>query len=398
MKSNNKTLLKWLMGLLAFLMLASLLAYLYWFKAIEFERPYLLDSKHGHTAELRQYAQARNFYLGASTETVQELLSPQFTKTFNSSTPTNLLKLGKLVQLPGLNQSPQTLRYDFTAADTWLESAQQNGIRVRGHTLVWGRLSDDYHSPNLQVWLDSFPSAEQKKHQLTALMKTHIEKVLNHYRGKIEQWDVVNEPLELLGDGALDKNVFTRYIGENYIAEALRHAHTIDPSVKLYINEQLHNYSGGKAQAFMALVKSLIAQGVPLHGVGLQHHMLFHLESPESTRQYLHSLQELGLESEITELDARLRLFKSSKDPYQAQGDYYGQIVKACLELRSCKGVTFWGLNDKNSWHDEAGFMFPKPNEPYLYDASNVAKPGIKAIYDVLVSTRKVVDGDNLDK
>lgn len=378
-----KTLIKLFIGCFAILLLVACLAYLFWFRALSFERKYLEQAPQ-QAHQVRSAADARSFYLGGSTDRIDDLTSGHFSETFNSSTPTNRLKLGSILQLPSENQSTEQLDFNFAKTDEWLNVALQQGIRVRGHTLVWGRLSDDYQDPDLQTWLDRFDTEKQKRQQLRALVENQIEQTLNHYRGKIKQWDVINEPLELLGEGELDDNVYSRYIGEDYIEVALQHAHQIDPTVKLYINEQLHNYTGSKAQAFYDLVRNLIDRGIPIHGVGLQHHMLFHLESAESTKQYMLKLQQLGLELEITELDARLRLFKSSRDPYQAQGEYYASIVKACLEVSACKGVTFWGLDDRQSWHDEVGFIFPGPNEPYLFDAELNPKPGVGEIFKVL--------------
>ncbi|WP_045855820.1 endo-1,4-beta-xylanase [Teredinibacter purpureus] len=345
-------------------------------RPLMFERHYL--SQASELLDVRAQAERNNIFIGASTDDLSSLTSSHFTHSFNSTTPTNLLKLGHLLD------DADTLHYDFSAADTFVNQAINGHHRVRGHTLVWGRLSDTYQSPNLQRWLDQFSTTEQQKEKLQNLLDNHLVQVLTQFKGRIHQWDVVNEPLKLLGNGEFEDDVFYRYFGEHYIEWAFNRAHELDPSLKLFINEQLHNYTSKKAQAFYTLVARLVKQGVPIHGVGLQHHMLFFLESPEATRAYLAKFATLGIKVEITELDARLRLFKNENDPYKAQGEYYRDIVGACLDVSACSGVTFWGVNDKDSWHDELGYMFAKPNEPYLFDENNIAKPGVALLYDLL--------------
>jgi endo-1,4-beta-xylanase len=92
----------------------------------------------------------------------------------------------------------------------------------------------------------------------------------------------------------------------------------------------------------------------------------------------------LGLEVEITELGARLMLFKGVKDPYKSQGLYYSRMLEICLDNPACKGITFWGLNDTQCSYDAVPWIFPKPNEPYLFDKGMNPKPASNEIYKVL--------------
>ena len=104
--------------------------------------------------------------------------------------------------------------YDFSLADRFIEQAQREHLRIRGHALVFGKLSDVYERPNLQTWLDThYTGVEQKRQALKTLTDLHIETMLNHYRGRINQWDVVNEPLGLFGQGTLEDNVFYAHWG-----------------------------------------------------------------------------------------------------------------------------------------------------------------------------------------
>ncbi|HMY40096.1 MAG TPA: endo-1,4-beta-xylanase, partial [Marinagarivorans sp.] len=215
---------------------------------------------------------------------------------------------------------------------------------------------------------------------LQELVDHHIDKMLSHYKGRITQWDVVNEPLGLFGQGSLEDNVFLRTLGPDYIARAFTRAHAVDGDAKLFLNEQFDRYTGPRAEAFINLVRALKDKGVPLHGVGLQHHMLFTLAAAQETKEFIERLAALGVEVEITELDARLRLFADEQNPHLAQAEYYRDIIKTCFDISACKGVTFWGLHDQDAWHKEIPWMFPNPNAPYLFDENKTAKIAVQLI------------------
>lgn len=316
-----------------------------------------------------------NFYLGSGVYKADDINHPAFDGVFNSYSSINELKIGSVLR------DPQARVYDFSQADAFIAKAEQKNLRIRGHALVFGKLSDVYERPNLQTWLDAnFTDARQKREALQELIDQHIDTMLTRYKGRINQWDVVNEPLGLFGQGALEDNVFLRNLGPDYIANAFKRAHSIDSQAKLFLNEQFDRYTGPRAEAFINLVQDLKAQDVPVHGVGLQHHMLFTLATAQETKTFIERLAALGLEIEITELDARLRLFADTENPHLAQAEYYRDITKTCYDIKACKGVTFWGLHDQDAWHKELPWMFPAPNAPYLFDENKNAKLAVQVL------------------
>ena len=325
-------------------------------------------------------ASLKGIHVGAAVRSTNQLYRSTTERLFTSVTPENALKLGSVLKHLPSNALTDELIYDFSAADIIVDEALAKGLRVRGHALVFGKLSDQFKSPDLERWLQRFPESERKA-QLQALMQKHIETVIHHYKGRIDQWDVVNEVMQLFGRGDMEQNVFYRHLGAGYIAWALGVARGADPELKLYLNEQFNSYDDSRAQAFIQLVANLKQSGVPLDGVGIQGHHLFDTPSINSLQYFMESLANLGVTIEITELEARLRIFGSAADPYVAQGEHYRDVVKACLDVSACTGVTFWGYNDSISWMDELWFLFPKPNEAYLLDAKNREKPAVELIY-----------------
>ena len=322
---------------------------------------------------LREMADKAGFYIG-SIGGVDMISRPEFTSAVNSVTPERALKM------QGVFKNMEVGNYDFTEGDAIVDFALDKNLRVRGHTLIWGKLSHYFKAPDLDKYLSNFPEQERTG-ILKKIFEDHIITMLNHYQGRVGVWDVVNEPLELFGNGELEENVYSRYLGENYIEEAFRLAHEVDPELKLYLNEQLMNYHDERARGLLELVRKLQQNNVPIHGIGLQSHIPLELPDLNNMRNYLKEIEEMGLEVELTEVDVRLILFKDAEDPYEAQAKFYAELLKVCLESPACKGITFWGFTDAHSWMD-GSWMFPKPNEPYFYDKDMNPKPIIKALYD----------------
>ncbi len=187
------------------------------------------------------------------------------------------------------------------------------------------------------------------------------------YRSQ-DSWDVVNEPFN--DDGTWRQDVFYNVLGTTYPAIALKAARAADPNAKLYINDynieqsgtylylvltgsdRLHmailSLPGAKATAMLNLVKQLIADGVPIDGVGFQCHFIVG-EVPGTFQTVLEQFTALGLEVAITELDIRTTTPASQSALAQQQKDYQS-VVQACMNVDGCVGITVWDFTDKYSW------------------------------------------------
>ena len=98
-------------------------------------------------------------------------------------------------------------------------TAERSGLDVRGHTLVWGQPSGNGMPPWLKETLN--PA------DFTAAVLDGIDTQVTRYRGRVQRWDVVNEPFEALS-GELQKNAFFERMGPDYIEQALRAARAAD--------------------------------------------------------------------------------------------------------------------------------------------------------------------------
>ena len=132
-----------------------------------------------------------------------------------------------------------------------------------------------------------------------------------------------------------------------------------------------------------ALVRGLLEDGVPIHGVGLQMHL--DAASPPAAADVaanVERLSALSLDVRISEMDVRVRRIRA-RDRLAVQRIVYRDILAACFERTDLAGVSFWGVTDARSWIDE---RFGE-DDPLLFDAAYERKPAYFGVRDALVGT-----------
>jgi endo-1,4-beta-xylanase len=304
---------------------------------------------HGHTAEdtLRRAA-PKGFHIGTAVAGGGHHETQPYPDPFTSDREYRKVLAAEFDSVSAENQMkweyihPERGRYNFGMADKIVRFAKQNKQVVRGHTLLW-------HSQN-PAWLEQggFTKAE-----LRSILKDHVKKVVGRYRGSIQQWDVANEIFTDTGELRTTDNIWLRELGPDIIADAFRWAHEADPRAKLFFNDYGVESVNAKSDAYLALIKRLRAQRVPVDGFSAQAHLSTRYGFPGDLEANLRRFSALGLETAITELDVRMDLPEGGV-PTEAQlvqqADYYDRTLTACLNVKGCDSFTIWGFTDKYSW------------------------------------------------
>ncbi len=278
---------------------------------------------------------------------------------FSAITPENEMKWVSIEGQQGV--------YTFGSADAEVAFAEQHRQLVRGHNLIW--------FSQLPGWLTegSFTKA-----QLADILKQHIMTEAGHFRGKIWQWDVVNEPFE--EDGTLRSTIWLNALGPDYIADALRWTHEADPQAALFLNDYNIEGIGPKSDALYALVKNLKAEGVPLDGIGFETHLDLQYNVPPMIQENFQRFAALGLQIAITEMDVRMTL-PATSETLAAQANVYAQLLQDCLAVRQCVDFTVWEYTDKYSWVPE---FFTGEGAADIYDENLAPKPAYTALIHAL--------------
>lgn len=293
---------------------------------------------------------------------------------------------------------PEEGKFTFERGDRMVAAARKCGATPIGHCLVW-------HSQTPR-WFFQGPDGKPPSRELALQrLRNHIAGVVGHYKGKVKQWDVVNEALSDSPNEYLRSTPWLRSIGEDYIAEAFRAAHEADPKAILTYNDYNIEMPYKRAKA-VKLLKSLLEQKVPVHAVGMQCHWRLSGVDLAEVEKSIEEYSALGLKVMITELDlgvlpSRYRGAdvgfrqqmtpeqRAEMDPYtaglpddvaQKQADVYRQAFEMFLRHRKAIGrVTFWGTYDAVSWLN----FFPirgRTDYPLLFDRQGRPKPAFDAV------------------
>lgn len=261
-------------------------------------------------------------------------------------------------------QEPAPGAFNFGPGDQILAYADAHGMRVRAHTLIW-------HG-SVPSWLETL-----SPDGLRLAVSNHIRAAVEHYRGRVRAWDVVNEAVADDGSGLRD-TVFRRGLGDGYIADAFRAAREADPAALLFYNDYNGEGSSAKSNRIYELVRDLKTAGVPIDGVGLQMHVSANgRPSDASVAANMRRLADLGLSVAITEMDVKINgVSGSAQTRLDAQRTAYHAVVGLCAAEPRCEGVTFWGFTDAHTWI--SGDL------PLLYDAQYQPKPAYFGVLDAL--------------
>jgi endo-1,4-beta-xylanase len=257
---------------------------------------------------------------------------------------------------------------DFSAGDAIVGYGRGNGMQIKGHTLVW-------HG-SVPSWAGTLSPAEFR-----AAFENHIRSAVEHFRGRILAWDVVNEAIAEDGSGLRD-TVFRQKLGDDYVADAFRLARRADPQALLFYNDYGGEGLNQKSNRIYELVQGLRAQGVPIDGVGLQMHIAAaHPPAAEDVSANMRRLTALGLSVNVSEMDVRIRdVAGTPAARLDVQKSVYHSIVAVCVAEPRCDAVTFWGFTDAHSWIDRQFGV----DDPLLFDEQYAVKPAYYGVLDAL--------------
>lgn len=223
---------------------------------------------------------------------------------------------------------------DYSIADRIWEICSDYNIPMRGHCIFWEK--DKYTMP----WLKKLDND-----QLRAAVHRRAIDVTRHFKGRISEFDLNNEMIH--GD------FFRRRLGYGIVNEMAYMAKAGNPDITLYVNDYGILVEGGyNAATYITQIENLLANGVPIGGIGCQGHFVTidkadstgkAATTPEHVQKTLDQLAKFNLPIKITEC-----LFTA--DDEQGKADALRMFFPICFAHPNVEAIIIWGFWEQGHW------------------------------------------------
>ncbi len=313
------------------------------------------------------------------------------TEQFNSFTCENDMKPMYFLDMDANKSDPEKYNLSpaltFESARPYLEFAKENGIAMRGHTLVWHNQTPKWFF--CQNYNENFPLADRETilKRLESYIKGVLTFVQTNYPGVIYAWDVVNE---IVDEGDFRKSIWTKTVGKDFFIKAFEYARKyVADGVDLFYNDYETALDWKRDFIIENVLKPLIEKKL-VDGMGMQSHLLMDHPDLEDYKTAVESYGALGIKLNITELD--MHNADPSEESMHQLALRYKEFFKIYLDAKksgkaNITSVTFWNLLDENSWL--SGFR-RETSYPLLFRGKCEAKEAYYAVLEAALGTTDI--------
>ena len=282
---------------------------------------------------------------------------------FNSLTAENAMKFSVI--------HPQENIWNWEEADYIADYARKKNIPLRGHVMLWHN-----QSPS---WLFLDGNEPVSKMKLFKRLEDHIDSITQRYKDILYSWDVLNEVIDTeKGDKkGFRLSEWYKTGGREIFEFAFKKMREACPNAKLIYNDY-NNESGSKLDAAVFFLSSMLQDGIPVDGVGIQGHWYYNFPDEKTIHTAIKRYSALGLDIEFTEVDISAYQWTEGRDKadfftsmpqdrIEGQAGVYKDLFACASGYKAVKSITMWGVADNHTWLDN----FPvkeRKNWPLLFD------------------------------
>ena len=295
----------------------------------------------------------------------------------------------------------------FDVMDEALKLAQENGIQMRGHTLIWHQQTPSWFFKEGYQNNGAFVSPDV----MNARVKFYVANVMEHvcngaYKDVIYAWDVTNEYLHqgtdpnksgwigVYGDSIVKNGTVStepEYVKIAFqTADAILRKTGLRDKVHLFYNDY-NTY--GEINECIALINYLNkkdtwnAEGVKLcDGIGMQSHLDVMWPSVDQYLKAMDAFRKAGFEIQITELDVTLNML-GNQNTEAERLVYWKDLMEGILKQKAngadITAFIIWGMYDAGSWRAQY--------TPLLWGNSYYDK---KEAYQIVLDAAKTYTGE----
>ncbi|MGE5426790.1 MAG: endo-1,4-beta-xylanase, partial [Methylococcaceae bacterium] len=267
---------------------------------------------------------------GASSPSDVKQYKELFLKNFNSAVTENAVKWPSMERRKG--------EVNYANVDAILKWTDENNIPLRGHNIFWGI------EQFVQPWVKALSNEE-----LESTLKNRAETLTARYKGRFHEYDLNNEMIH--------GNFYEERLGPDITKKMAQWAKNGDPDIKLFLNDY-DITTGVMLPQYMAHIRSLLKQGVPIAGIGVQGHLHAETFDRAQLKNALDSLAKFHLPIRITEFNIpgqRSKYYNNrtvvmTPEEEQLTAKELVDFYKICFAHPAVEGIIMWGFWEGANW------------------------------------------------
>ncbi|MBN1294219.1 MAG: endo-1,4-beta-xylanase [Candidatus Latescibacteria bacterium] len=256
-----------------------------------------------------------------------------FVENFNAAVVENSMKWTGFSDADG--NANTTRRAQVRQCMDWLDD---HDIELRGHNVLW---------PNWQFAPKYLKDLSPDR--LRDTIYHRIDEAILFCRGRLTDWDLVNEPAH--------HRAFMDILGEEEVVYWYRRAHELDPGTPMYVN-QYDVLNGDYHSEYKRWIELLIDGDSPLGGIGIQGHVktdqFIGEENLEKVWNILNEYAAYGLPIKITEFDCE------ATNGEDRQAECLENALTLFFSHPSVEGFMLWGFWDGRHWRNTERYGLDK--------------------------------------
>ncbi len=254
----------------------------------------------------------------------------KFLQNFNSAVTENAVKWANMERQKG--------QVDYSVVDGILHWTEKNHIPLRAHNLFWGI------SKFVQPWVKELDDST-----LRQTLQRRAETVTKKYKGRFAEYDLNNEMVH--------GNYYEDRLGSEITKLMAQWAHQGDPDAKLFLNDY-DILTGNKLPEYMAQIRKLLGQGIPIAGIGVQGHLHTDTFDRHQVKNALDSLSIFKLPIRITEFNMpgqrstyyRENIKEMTQEEEELKAKELVDYYKICFAHPAVEGILMWGFWAGANW------------------------------------------------
>jgi endo-1,4-beta-xylanase len=263
----------------------------------------------------------------------------KFLENFNSAVTENSLKW--------MIMEPQKDKVNYAVTDSILSWTEKNNIPLRGHNLFWGIA----RSPNtgqqyVQQWVMDLSNDELRQR-----IKDRAETITKRYKGRFAEYDFNNEMIH--------GNYYEDRLGPDITKLMAQWALNGDPDAKLFVNDYDILISdsplGIGLPEYMAHIRKLLKEGIPLAGIGVQGHSYLETFDRKDLMRSLDSLALFKLPVRITEFNlpgmrSKYKSLQLTPAQEESKAKEIVDFYRISFSHPVIEGLIMWGFWEGANW------------------------------------------------